>query len=89
MLDQVLTELKGKRGIDLSGYRHSMLERSLAARITHLGCDEASAYLERLRNGPTECGHLIEAVAINVSSFFRNPLDSDRRGRYIGDNLDR
>ncbi len=62
------------RGIDLSGYRRSMLQRRLDARMARLRCDDGAAYLARLRTDPAECGCLINTIAINVSSFFRNPI---------------
>lgn len=73
-LDTVLAELKKSRGIDFGGYRRSMLERRLAARMARARCDDPAAYLARLRTDPSECDHLIDAIAINVSSFFRNPV---------------
>ena len=73
-LDAVLAELRRLRGLDLSGYRRSMLLRRLAARMARLRCDDPAAYLVRLRTDPSECDHLIDAIAINVSSFFRNPI---------------
>ncbi len=73
-LDAVLAELKKSRGIDFSGYRRSMLQRRLAARMARVRCDDPAAYLARLQTDPSECDHLIDAVAINVSAFFRNPI---------------
>ncbi len=73
-IDAVLAELRKSRGIDLSGYRRSMLKRWLAARMARLRCDAPAAYLARLQTDPSECDHLIDAIAINVSSFFRNPV---------------
>lgn len=74
LLDAVLAELRKSRGIDLSGYRRSMLKRRLAARMARLRCDDPTEYLARLQSDPSECDHLIDAIAINVSSFFRNPI---------------
>jgi chemotaxis protein methyltransferase CheR len=73
-LDFVLAELKKVRGVDLSGYRRAVLHRRLAARMSRVGDRGFAAYIERLRNDPEEYDRLIEAVAVNVSSFFRNPL---------------
>ena len=72
-LDEVLTELKGARGLDLTGYRRGMLERRLAARMAKLRVIDSAAYLTRLRTDASECDSLIDTIAINVSSFFRNP----------------
>ena len=73
-LDAVLEELNRSRGIDLSGYRRSMLERRLDARMSRLRCDDPAEYLARLRTDPSECDGLVNAIAINVSSFFRDPI---------------
>ncbi|KKM03961.1 hypothetical protein LCGC14_1769150, partial [marine sediment metagenome] len=72
--DEVLFELKRARGLDLSGYRRSMLQRRLKARLARLRCDDLDAYLQRLRDDPSECDRLIDAIAINVSAFFRDPV---------------
>lgn len=73
-LDAVLAELMRSRGIDLSGYRRSMLQRRLMARMARIRCDCPADYLAQLQTDPAECDRLVEAVAINVSSFFRNPV---------------
>ncbi len=73
-LDAVLAELRESRGVDLGGYRRSMLQRRLAARMAQTRCDDPAAYLARLRADPAEGDGLIDAIAINVSSFFRNPI---------------
>ncbi len=72
--DAVLAELNFLRGIDLSGYRRSMLQRRLDARMARLRCDDGAAYLARLKTDPAECDCLINTIVINVSSFFRNPV---------------
>ena len=73
-VEQVSAELKRVRGIDLSGYRHAMLERRLSARMIRLGTTDFPAYLDRLRTDPTECDRLIDTIGINVSEFFRDPI---------------
>ena len=73
-LDKILATVQGITGIDLVGYRRPMLERRLAARIRALRLGDSAAYLQRLKTHPDECHRLIDAVGINVSSFFRNPL---------------
>ncbi len=72
-LDVVLGELTRLRGVDLTGYRRSFLERRLAARLKALGASEES-YLDRLIHDCNECTALIDSVGINVSSFFRDPI---------------
>jgi chemotaxis protein methyltransferase CheR len=73
-LEAVLEELRRVRGLDLSGYRRSTLERRLAARMARLRLKDPGEYLQRLRSDPSECGRLIEAILIKVSSFFRDSL---------------
>ena len=73
-LEAVLEELRRVRGLDLSDYRRSTLERRLAARMARLRLKDPGEYLQRLRSDPSECDRLIEAIVIKVSSFFRDPL---------------
>lgn len=72
-LDEVIHELSRTRGLDLSGYRRSMLERRLCTRLAKLAITDPAAYLVRLRNDPAEPSRLVEAVTVNVTAFFRNP----------------
>ncbi len=72
--DTVLAELRRARGIDFAGYDGAMLARRIAARMARLQIAEKESYIEKLRNDPAETDHLIDAISINVSSFFRNPL---------------
>jgi len=74
VLQPVLAELRRARGLDLSDYRRSTLERRLAARMARLRLKDPGEYLRRLRSDPLECDRLIEAILIKVSSFFRDPL---------------
>ena len=73
-LGTVVARVLEVRGLDLSAYRRPMLLRRLAARTGRLGISDATAYVRRLESDPRECDRLIDAVGINVSSFFRNPL---------------
>ena len=72
--DKILARVHEVSGIDLGGYRPSVLERRLAARLSKLGLSDPAAYLHRLETDPSECSRLIDEVGINVSSFFRDPL---------------
>ena len=72
--NDVLAELNRARGLDFSGYRQSMIQRRVRARMMRLRCDSPELYLQRLRSDPTECDHLIDTIAINVSEFFRDPI---------------
>jgi chemotaxis protein methyltransferase CheR len=73
-LKPILATLQRLRGIDFSNYRSNTLTRRISARLYQLGFNDYAAYLERLENDPTECDQLIDVIAINVSSFFRDPI---------------
>jgi len=73
-LDTMLARVRQITGIDLAGYRLPFLERRLAARMRALELTGLAEYLLRLETQPTECARLVDAVGVNVSSFFRNPL---------------
>ena len=72
--DRVLAGLKRTRGVDLSGYRTGIVTRRVAARMDRVGHDDADAYLQMLQSDPLECDQLIDAIAINVTEFFRDPI---------------
>lgn len=73
-LETILDKIKQLRGIDFSCYRRNTLIRRVSARLAKLGMEDYARYLELLENDPTECDKLIDTIAINVSSFFRNPI---------------
>ncbi|MEE8441483.1 MAG: protein-glutamate O-methyltransferase CheR [Spirochaetia bacterium] len=73
-LDKILARVREDSGIDLGCYRPAVVDRRLAARMSKLGLTDPTAYLQRLETDPSECDRLIDAVGINVSSFFRDPL---------------
>jgi chemotaxis protein methyltransferase CheR len=72
-IDSLLELVLKKTGTDLSGYRKPTLSRRISERLFRLGMD-ADQYLRACRDDPEECGELVNAVTINVSSFFRNPV---------------
>jgi chemotaxis methyl-accepting protein methylase len=71
--ESVLAELRRTRGVDFGLYRRPPLERRLAAYLVTIG-DELSRYLDRLRADQAEADRLLDALAVNVSGFFRDPL---------------
>jgi len=74
VLEAVMEELQRTRGLDLSGYRRSTLDRRLTARMTKLRLKEPLQYLQLLQSDPAEYDRLIETIEIKVSSFFRDPI---------------
>lgn len=72
-LEEILAEVRQRKGTDLTGYRRNMLQRRIAARMAQLGIGDLASHLHRLRDEPAECDRLVEAISIGVSSFFRDP----------------
>jgi chemotaxis methyl-accepting protein methylase len=73
-LEQILDHLRRTSGVDLGGYRVGPLRKRLAARMEQVGVTEADAYLALVRSDPGECEQLLGALAVNVTSFFRDPI---------------
>lgn len=73
LLDDVLQLLRDRGLPDLRGYRRSTLSRRLAARMNALALAYApEAYLQRLEDDAKEARELFDALAVNVSAFFRD-----------------
>lgn len=69
-----LTErLRAKRGLNLHGYKSHYARRRVAVRLRARQCSDLEEYLRLLDREPEEWNQLLQALAINVSSFFRNP----------------
>ena len=73
-LQRILDYLQEQRRLDFSGYCRAMVERRLETRMRAVHCDTEAAYLAYLEQHAQELDCLVDALAINVSSFFRNPL---------------
>ncbi len=70
----IINFLLDQRGVDFSGYTHSLVEQQLNQRLTQTGIDTIPEYLDYLQSHKEEIDHLIDSLIINVTSFFRNPL---------------
>jgi len=73
-IKKILDRLNEKRGFDFSGYRYAMLERRIGKRLTETRCDNYAEYTDYLKSDPHELDHLLDALTINVSRFFRDTL---------------
>lgn len=69
----LLAEVKTCRGIDFSRYRQGTLRRRFANRMALLGLTDLQQYRQYLLTHPHEIDHLIEAIGVQVSHFFRDP----------------
>jgi chemotaxis methyl-accepting protein methylase len=70
----ILEVLKKIRGIEFSGYRQEMIKQRISARMTLLRMKDPRAYLTLITGNRHECDALINAITINASWFFRDPL---------------
>lgn len=68
----LLELIKAEHGLDFSGYRRPSLARRVAKRMQTLGLVDVSAYHDLLRICERERERLIDAILINVTSFFRD-----------------
>lgn len=68
----LLRQIRRERGLDLSLYKASYLERRLAVRLRARGCPDHASYAQLLRREPEEYGPLLDALTINLTHFFRD-----------------
>lgn len=73
-IKKILDYLQKQKGFDFSGYRRSMLERRINKRLLATETGNINEYFQFLINNQREGDELIDALTINVSQFFRNPL---------------
>ena len=73
-LQNILAYLKGKRGLDFTGYHLAMIERRVTERVTALSCSHPRDYLYCLERQDDELDRLIRVLTISTSCFFREPL---------------
>jgi two-component system CheB/CheR fusion protein len=72
-LRELIHILADERRLDLRGYKHSTLERRIRKRMVQVSASGFSDYLQRVREQPEEINHLLNAILINVTEFFRDP----------------
>jgi len=61
-----------KTGVDFSKYRPSCVKRRVLHRMTTLGCPDLADYASYVKERPREIEHLLDAVTIHVTEFFRD-----------------
>jgi len=70
----ILEFVKEKRAIDFSAYKPGTIKRRIDLRLLDTGMPDCNAYYRHLSADPAEIDLLLNALTINVSRFFRNPL---------------
>ena len=71
-IEPILRLIKAEHGLDFSGYRRDSVIRRVEKRMHALGLLHFEAYHDLLRICDLERGRLIDAILINVTSFFRD-----------------
>lgn len=72
-LSRIRTAVLKARGLDFSYYKESFVRRRLAIRQRAVGLARLARYATHLESDAAEMDHLVNALTVNVSEFFRNP----------------
>ena len=73
-LTPILDYLMEHRGLDFSGVHPNMLVRRMGHRLEALNCNDFKDYFLFIQGNTGEIDLLLNAITINVSCFFRDPL---------------
>jgi chemotaxis protein methyltransferase CheR len=68
----LLEKIHDEHGVDLTEYRPKCLGRRIYSRLRATGISSIEKYIHYLDIDPEEYHHLMDAVTINVTEFFRN-----------------
>ena len=71
--DELLEFVESSLSFATSSYNRSYLDRRISARMRRRHVDEYDEYLALLRDDEEEQEALLNALSVNVTSFFRNP----------------
>ncbi|WP_336022416.1 CheR family methyltransferase [Halobellus salinisoli] len=71
--EELLEYIESSLSFATSSYNRSYLDRRVSARMRRRHVDEYDAYLVLLRDDEDEQEALLNALSVNVTSFFRNP----------------
>lgn len=72
-LQALSTLLFDRKNINLNGYKQGYVSRRISVRMRVTGCKDLRDYVVHVQREPRELDRLVDAFAINVSGFFRNP----------------
>ncbi|WP_416839410.1 CheR family methyltransferase [Haloferax sp. DFSO52] len=71
--DHLLTYIENSLAFQTSSYNDAYLDRRISARMRRRRVDDYETYEELLRDEDDEQQALLDALSVNVTSFFRNP----------------
>ncbi len=74
IIRQILNSIMQERNLDFSGYHPGMLTDRIQERMDLLKFEATDAYSTYLKKHPDEYDHLLNALIVTVSRFFRHPL---------------
>lgn len=69
----LIAQIERDRGLDLSQYRLTYVERRLGTRLRALGLPTYRQYARHLSAHPEEYSRLLDTLTVNVTDFFRDP----------------
>ncbi len=72
-LEMIMVLAHELTGSNVTTEQHSVIVQNVANRLTHVGSRDLSNYLAYIENNPTERNHLISALTIHTTSWFREP----------------
>ncbi|MFQ3283994.1 MAG: chemotaxis protein methyltransferase CheR [Natronomonas sp.] len=72
-LANVIEYIANGMAFEPDSYNESYLDRRISARMRRTDCEEYAEYLQLLSSSDDERAALLDALSINVTSFFRNP----------------
>jgi chemotaxis protein methyltransferase CheR len=72
-LERLLTYVDAELGFSTGAYNRDYLVRRVATRLRRTETDDYRAYHRFLQESPPERAALLDALSVNVTSFFRNP----------------
>lgn len=83
--DQLRAIIRERAGIDFPDEKRYLLESRIRPRLVACGMSSFEAYVRYLQQGhdPDEMTHLLNAVTINETSFFRHPSQFEALGEEL------
>ncbi len=73
--ERFLNDLKNKLGLDLSGYKRKQMERRISSLMKYLELENSYEKLIKILLRDEDIYHsFLDRITINVSEFFRNPV---------------
>jgi two-component system CheB/CheR fusion protein len=70
--EAILSYLKETRGFDFTGYKRASLSRRVNRRMSQIGIEKYTDYIDHLQANSEEFVALFNTILINVTSFFRD-----------------